>query len=236
MRLHYLQHVPYESPAGILSWAVEKKFAITGTALYEEMPYPPVDAFNFLVIMGGPMNIYEEDKYPRLREEKLFIERAIKAGKIILGICLGAQLLADLLGGKVSRNKYREMGWFPVTLTEEGKASAVFENLPASFISFHWHSDTFALPPGAVHLATSRACNNQAFAFGKNILALQFHPEMGKGDIIEIIERTRDQLISDSYIQTEADILNADENFRKTEAWLSIFLENFVKENGHTPA
>ncbi len=230
--MHYLQHVPYESPAAILSWAIENKFVISSTALYEQTPYPSIDSFDWLVIMGGPMNIYEEHKYPQLADEKRLIERALKKGKIVLGVCLGAQLIADLLGGPVSRNRYREIGWFPVTLTEKGKSSPIFKGIPPTFISFHWHSDTFELPPGAVHLASSAACDNQAFSFGKNILGLQFHPEMRKGEIAEIINRTREQLIPDSFVQSEAALLNADENFIETAEWLPLMLGNFLKENG----
>ncbi|SYZ72155.1 Glutamine amidotransferase (Class I) [Candidatus Zixiibacteriota bacterium] len=233
MRMHYLQHVPYESPAGILTWAEEKRLKITRTALYEPAPYPSVETFDWLVIMGGPMNIYEEAKYPRLTEEKRFIEKAIKAEKMILGICLGAQLLADLLGGPVSRNKNREIGWFPVMLTERGKKSPVFGNLPAEFITFHWHSDTFALPPGAIHLAASEACFNQGFSYGKNILGLQFHPEMRRNDIAEIVERTRDQLVIDKFIQPEEALLNADENFKSMTEWLPMMLANFLRANGY---
>lgn len=104
--------------------------------------------FDWLIIMRGSMNIYEEEKYPWLAVEKKFIARTIESGKIVLGICLGSQLIADVLGGRVSRNKYRELGWFPVTLTKEAKDSPVFSALPARFNVFQWHGDTFKIPQG----------------------------------------------------------------------------------------
>ena len=132
--------------------------------------------FDWLIILGGPMNIYEEDKYPWLSKEKEFIHQAIASDKIVLGICLGAQLMADVLGGKVQRNVHREIGWFPVKLMPESKASRIFRVLPEEFMALHWHGDTFELPPGAVHTAESQACKNQAFELGKAI-GLQFHLE-----------------------------------------------------------
>jgi len=126
MRIHYLQHVPFEDLANIESWAKDRSHDLSRTLLFQEESPPKLNEFDWLIIMGGPMNIYEHDKYPWLVKEKEFIRQAIEEDKIVLGICLGDQLMADVLGGKVHRNDHREIGWFPVKLTDEGVASRIF--------------------------------------------------------------------------------------------------------------
>jgi GMP synthase-like glutamine amidotransferase len=118
MRIHYLQHVPFEDSAKIGEWARDTGHTVTCTRLCDEEALPPLNSFDWLVIMGGPMNVYEHQAYPWLVPEKRLIERAIEHGKFVLGVCLGAQLAADVLGGPVTKNRYREIGWFPVSLTE----------------------------------------------------------------------------------------------------------------------
>lgn len=137
MRLHYLQHVPFENLAGIKPWAKGKGHNICRTLLFNNEQFPEINDFDWLVIMVGHMNIYEEDKYPWLAKEKDFIREVIAKGKIVLGICLGAQLIADTLGGTVYKNNYREIGWFRVSLTQEAKESPVFNTLPDRLIAFH---------------------------------------------------------------------------------------------------
>ena len=144
MRIHYLQHVPFEDLAYIETWAKDKGHSLSVTKLYLNEKLPGMDDFDWLIVMGGPMNIYEEREYPWLVEEKQFIEEVIKTGKVVLGICLGAQLIADVLGGKVRQNDYQEIGWFPVTKTSEANNSVFFKSLPDDFMAFHWHGDTFA--------------------------------------------------------------------------------------------
>ena len=115
MRIHSLEHEPFEGLANIEVWAKSRGYSISRTLLFNNEELPDISDFDWLVIMGGSMNIYEEEKYPWLREEKDFIAEAIAAKKIVLGVCLGSQLAADVLGGRVSRNKYKEIGWFPVS-------------------------------------------------------------------------------------------------------------------------
>ena len=130
MRLHFIQHVPFEGIANIQGWAENQGCRISGTHLYRLEKLPGLDELDWLVVMGGPMNIYEDNEYPWLSAEKKFIGAAIEKGKIVLGICLGAQLIADVLGGQVVRNRYKEIGWFPVSLGAEGLASVPFRGLP----------------------------------------------------------------------------------------------------------
>lgn len=139
MKIHYLQHVPFENLANIELWARSKNYTISKTLLFNNDALPKTSDFDWLIIMGGPMNIYEDKKYPWLLKEKKFIEKAIADKKIVLGICLGAQLIVDVLGGAVYKNNYKEIGWHPVSLTKGTKNSSVFGKLPDKFIAFHWH-------------------------------------------------------------------------------------------------
>src|SRR3990172_5902996 len=164
MKIDILQHVPYEGPGAIAEWAQSRGHELRVTELYKAAP-PPAEDVEFVVVMGGPMNVYQETEYPWLAAEKAFLSGAIGAGRVVLGICLGAQLLADVLGGKVSKNKQAEIGWFPVEITDDGRDLELLEGFPTPFIALHWHGDTFSIPPDALHVASPAACRNPAFAY-----------------------------------------------------------------------
>jgi len=143
---------------------------------------PEVNAFSHLIIMGGPMAVYEMDQHPFLRTEAILIEHAIKAGKKVLGVCLGAQMLAHVLGARVYPGQQKEIGWYDVTLTDEGMKDPVISELsidrkPVAEV-FQWHGDTFDLPQHAVRLASSDLFPNQAFQYADRVYALQFHIEV----------------------------------------------------------
>ena len=148
MKLHFFQQVSFEDPAGIVHWAEIKGHDITFTHFWRDTELPKMRDFDWLIIMGGPMNVSEQKKCPWLAKEKEFIRNAIVENKIILGICLGAQLIAEILGSKIYKNRLPEIGWHPVSLTEDARCSLVFSVLPDNFIPFHWHGDTFTLPLG----------------------------------------------------------------------------------------
>ncbi len=210
MNIHWLQHVPFEGLANIETWAVARGHRLTSTQLHAGEPLPAPTHPDWVVVMGGPMNIYEEDRFPWLAAEKRFIKSAIDAGKVVLGICLGAQLIADVLGGPVRRNTHKEIGWFPVRKTETSARSRVFEALPAEFEAFHWHGDTFAVPPGAVHTLRSAACENQAFVHNERVVGLQFHLETTPASAQLLARHCADELVAGPFIQT-ADVMLADE-------------------------
>ena len=176
MKIHVLQHVPSEDLAGMESWLLQRGHRITYTRMWTSDAVPEPDKVDCLIVMGGPMGAYEESTYPWLRTEKRWIERAITAGKPIVGICLGAQVLASVLGARVFPHRHKEIGWHPVVPTTAGLASSWMQFADGGpFMAFHWHGDTFDLPPGAVHLARSEACEHQAFSYGDHVLGLQEH-------------------------------------------------------------
>jgi GMP synthase (glutamine-hydrolysing) len=213
MRIHYLQHVPFEGLGSIQGWAEAGRHSITCTRLYAEEDLPKIEMMDMLIVMGGPMNVYEEKKYPWLVREKRCIERAIAANKIVLGICLGAQLIADVLGAKVFANEFKEIGWFPVQRTKEALQSKIGEVFPEKMEVFHWHGDTFDLPTGAIHAAKSVACENQAFIYKGCVVGLQFHLETTKNGATEMIKNCSHELVDGPFIQAEEAILSQEENF-----------------------
>jgi GMP synthase (glutamine-hydrolysing) len=206
MRFHWLQHVAFEDAANIETWALQNGFSVTQTRLYADDPLPNVKDIHALAIMGGPMNIYQHRDHPWLVKEKKFIEKVVGAGVPTIGVCLGAQLLADVLGGKVAQNPHIEIGWFEVALTDQAQQCDLVQGLPPRFIAFHWHGDTFEIPPGAVWLAQSQACRNQAFSYGSHVLGLQFHLEYSAQSIHQMLAHCSSELITAPFIQTPQQI------------------------------
>jgi GMP synthase-like glutamine amidotransferase len=170
-----LQHAAYEGPGEIAVWATSHGHALHIHHLYRQDLLPRSDEFDLLVVMGGEMNIYQYRDYPWLREESVLIQAAMQQGKRVIGICLGAQLIADALGSRVFQNAEYELGWFPVDFTAEGRVA--YPGLPDRATVLHWHGDTFALPPGASRLASSPGCLEQGFMIKNKCLGLQIHLE-----------------------------------------------------------
>ncbi len=206
MRAHYLQHVEFEGLGSIQTWLKQAGYEITNTSFFKLDKLPDLKTIDFLIVMGGPMSVNDEDKFPWLVYEKKFIYEAVNSGKPVLGICLGAQLIANALGAHVYQNSVKEIGWFPIYgLPLNDKSIFSF---PSKVEVFHWHGETFDLPAGAVLLAKSDACENQAFQLGKSVIGLQFHPETTPQALQEIVFNCRDELLSAPYIQTEEEILS----------------------------
>ncbi len=144
---------------------------------------------DLLVIMGGPMGVYESDAHPYLLEEIKIARKRIDANKPILGVCLGSQIIAKSMGGDVYRGENgKEIGWRPLRLTEEGKKSPLRHLAPEKTNMFHWHGDTFDLPKGVKHLASSDLYAHQAFSAGPNVLAVQFHAEISENQLCGCFE------------------------------------------------
>lgn len=210
MNIHFLQHVPFESLASIRDWIDRGGHTVSCTRLYAGDAFPRPDSVDLLIVMGGPMGVYDDEQYPWLTAEKAFLGTVISARKRVLGICLGAQLIADVLGARVYRNAQKEIGWFPLTRTQSADTSTLGRLLPTTFSAYHWHGDTFELPAGAVHLAQSAVCSQQAYAIDDRILGLQFHLETTPASARELIEHCGDELVNAPSIQS-ADVMLADQ-------------------------
>lgn len=178
MNVLILKHAEIEGPGLIEDFLVQQDISYQTLDLYLNMPLPKPENFTHILILGGPMNVYEEDQYPFLRNEDLFIKEAIQRGKSILGICLGAQLIAKALGAKVFKAPGKEIGWYDVSLTRVGSQDPLFSNLPKKFSVFQWHEDTFEIPEGGQWIAKSSPVSHQAFRYGENVYGLQFHLEV----------------------------------------------------------
>ena len=149
---------------------------------------------DWLIVMGGPMGVHDEAELPWLKAEKRALRAALDRGASVLGVCLGAQLMADVLGAPVTRNAHKEIGWHPVELSPEAQATWLAGAFPGRFTPFHWHGDTFAIPAGAVPFGSSPACRNQGFLWSDRALALQFHPEVTPESLAALAEQCGDEL------------------------------------------
>lgn len=188
---------------------MEQGHNISYTRFYNHESPHNLNEIDLLIVMGGPMSVHDEAQYPWLVEEKEAITAAVEAKKKILGICLGAQLIAVALGANVEQNREKEIGWFPIYKSSKfsDKWSRV---LPDRILAFHWHGETFTIPEGAERIYSSEACQNQGFIFGENVVALQFHLETTEALAESLIEQCGDELIDSKYIQTKEQMLNPD--------------------------
>lgn len=207
LRIHYLQHVNFEGLGCIETWVKESNHSLSSTKLYHNSNFPPIEEIDWLIIMGGPMGVNDEEKYPWLSAEKEFILKAIKANKTVIGICLGAQLIASILGAKVYPNTKKEIGWFPIHLTPSGQNHPLMKNFPEELKTYHWHGDTFELPAGSTHLIQTDICPHQAFIYKDNVIGFQFHLEVTEQTLSAMLENGKHELIKDDYIQSEKEML-----------------------------
>jgi len=228
MRVHYLQHVPYEDLAGIGDWLEANQHQVSHTRLYEEEALPEPANVDGLIIMGGPMSIHDEKQYPWLADEKHLIEEAISAEKLVLGICLGAQLIANVLGARVYRNQHKEIGWFPVRFSREIRSRDPFRFLPSKLSVFHWHGETFDLPGEAIPVAKSAGCSNQGFLYQDHVLGLQFHLESTRKSVGDLITNAHNDLGTGRYVQTPAAMLGQQSNFTENIRLLYRLLDHFL--------
>lgn len=185
-RILVFQHVAAE-PLGTLDPLIRQRGHRMRFVNFERQPdaQPSVDRYDGLIVLGGPMNVEEQATRTHLRTELKVIEQALRQDKPVLGICLGAQLLAHALGAQVVRHREPEIGWYELESNAHGRADPVVSGLGLRTPVFQWHSRRFAIPHGATHLATTRTCANQAFRYGSNAYGFQFHLEMDQA----LIER-----------------------------------------------
>ena len=203
MRAHVLQHAAFEGIGNIESWLKSRDAEVRYTRFFKNPSLPDLKNLDLIVAMGGPMSANDEEEMRWLRFEKQFIRDAIGRGISVLGVCLGAQLIANTLGARVYRNAVKEIGWWPVEAIPGPEGGFRF---PSTCEVFHWHGETFDLPPGAVLLAKSAACRNQAFQFGQNVIGLQFHIEVTAQGIRELVENCSVDLVPGQYVQSSAEL------------------------------
>ncbi len=187
-RVIALQHVACETP-GLIGDALARAGVavdLVRTFAGEPVPRDLGDAAGLLV-MGGPMSVYEADRLPHLRDELALLERALAAGVPILGVCLGSQLLAAALGARVAPGPRKEIGWFPVSLTDEAASDPLWRGVPRELVGYHWHGDRFDLPRGAVALASSALTPVQAFRHGEHAYGILFHMEVNARIVADMV-------------------------------------------------
>lgn len=206
MKVHVLQHVSFEGIGSMAQWLEDFGADVSYTCFFKDHALPHAKDFDLIIVMGGPMSVNDESTLPWLRLEKQFIRDAAEKDVSILGVCLGAQLIASALGARVYKNSQKEIGWFQIEATPNAANAFRF---PETCTVFHWHGETLDLPPGAVRLAKSAACENQAFQIGQHIIGLQFHLETTRESAQAILDNCGAELIPAPYIQTGYEIKEA---------------------------
>ncbi|OHB48562.1 MAG: hypothetical protein A2Y10_13440 [Planctomycetes bacterium GWF2_41_51] len=231
MKVHWLQHLPFEGLGSMGEYFRQKNITSTSTHFYLNEKLPEMDSFDWLIIMGGAMSANDDAKYSWLATEKEFIKKAIDAGKVVIGICLGAQLIAASLGVKVYQNKYKEIGWFDLKPSKEAKSTILGNCFSQIMEVFHWHGDTFDLPNGAVHLASSEATKNQGFIIDNRVIGFQFHLETTYEYAKALFDNFPEEIKNDKYIQNAQRVFSDLERFERINKIMAEILETIQKAN-----
>jgi GMP synthase (glutamine-hydrolysing) len=229
VRIQVLQHEPYEGAGLTEEWAKENGHIISVSHVYKNEPLPTLESFDWLVIMGGAMSVNDEAEYGWLKPEKVLIHLAIKTGKIIVGICLGSQLIANASGKSVYKNPVKEIGWFPIRLTSEGLQSDFLTEKWNNQRFLHWHGETFDLPENAINLAYTEGCQNQAFSIGNRIFAFQFHPETNAQTFGQMVRAGGEELIKDKYVMTADEMKEQQKAIHSTQPLYFELLDKIAK-------
>lgn len=231
MHVHFIQHVAFERPGYIQEWAEWNGFEVSFTHLYEGGVLPDIEKVDLLVVMGGPMGVDDNDTFLWLDKEREFIKACIEGGKFVLGICLGAQLIASVLGARVYASGVQEIGWYPIELTSEGNELWGGFDPDGRWNVLHWHGDTFELPEGACLLASSEAIKHQAFSYGDKVLALQFHLEATPSTLSSMINKLGAELEAlqeQEWVMSGKEMVQPEIFFHDSNAMLEAILDRFV--------
>ncbi|MCB1866131.1 MAG: type 1 glutamine amidotransferase [Chromatiales bacterium] len=228
MRIIYTQHVPFEDLGAMAPWFRARGIEPGAVRLDLGQALPESDSFDALIVMGGPMGVNDNDQYQWLEPERELIRSAIRNGRHVLGVCLGAQQIAAAMGARVYRNAEREIGWFDITSTPQAGSHPLGRALPARDAVFHWHGDTFDLPNDAVWLARSDACAHQAFALGDRVLALQFHLETTVESATALTVNCADEMVPAKYVQSTAQVLSDPQRFEVLNRHMAALLEAWI--------
>jgi len=229
MQVCVLQHVPFEELGNIQDWLEEKGAAIHYCRLFASDRLPAPDDFDLFIILGGPMSVNDEQHYPWLIDEKACVRALVQSGKPVLGVCLGAQLIAAAMGSRIYQNDTKEIGWFDIELTD---ANVNPFALPTPMRVFHWHGETFDLPRGAQLLASSQMCKNQVFLLGERVAGLQCHLEITLENAKNMVLHCAGELSGQDgkYIQSADTILSAtDKDYQLLKDWMSLILDYITR-------
>lgn len=233
MNILILQHVPFEGPAAIRTWATSNDHQLRCVDVSQALELPSINSFDCLIIMGGPMSV--NDQLTWMQGEMDLIRAAVNAKRYVIGICLGAQLIAASLAASITPNQHREIGWFEAVYhlspeqerTHRHWSSGIF---PLQFTPLHWHGDRFEIPPQATAIISSKACDNQAFIVGEHTLALQFHLEFDRATAARVAQACQDELLEGGqYVQTEQQILSNEQAFNDANGLLFLLLDAMAK-------
>ncbi len=193
----FIKHIDIEGPGTIADFLEDNKLPYTVIDLSHGDKVPKLEKdFQSVICLGGPMNVYEEEKYRFLKEEDILLKRIADEEVPFLGICLGAQLIAKATGAHVTKNPVKEIGWYKIVLNDNGLRDDLFKDLPEVFKVFQWHGDTFGIPHGGKRLAFSELCQNQTLKYGRNIYGIQFHVEVTKDMIAQWADAYKAELES----------------------------------------
>jgi GMP synthase (glutamine-hydrolysing) len=231
MKLHIIMHESFEAPAAIETWALKKGHDITYTRLYEGDTIPEESDFDFLVVMGGPQSpatTVEECPYYDAKKEIAFIKTAADQDKILIGVCLGAQLIGEALSASFEHSPNREIGVFPVTLTEDGGQDPIIGTFPEKFLVGHWHGDMPGLTADTKILATSKGCPRQIVRYTPKVYGFQCHFEFTPEAVEDLIEHSTDELEQykgELYVETPEQLRGHD--YTAMNELLFSFLDKF---------
>jgi GMP synthase-like glutamine amidotransferase len=228
LRLHAIQHVPFEGLGSIHSWAARTGCEISIIRQFRGEILPAPEEVTHLIVMGGPMGVHDHATFPWLAAEKDLIRRVIDAGRSVLGICLGAQLMADALGARVVPNATPEIGWYPIHKSAEAQSHDMAGFLPAALDVFHWHGDTFEIPDGAICLAHSEACRNQGFIRDGRVIGLQFHLETTADSLQALIDHCSADLVEGPHIQSAGAMYAVKDRFAPNQQVMDDLLSRWI--------
>ncbi len=229
MRIEALLHNDVENVGSLEKWAAKRGFTFSQTRTYLGEPVPSADSFDMLLIMGGEQSAGNLEGYPYLKAEIALIQEAHKRDIPIVGICLGSQLIARAFGGSIGKTSEKEIGFFPISLTQEGERDPLFKNFSPLFNVLHWHGEEVTtLPSEAIVLASSAGCSVQAFRIGEKVLGFQFHVELEKGRVCALGKLFPHDLTPGLYTQSVEEIAAGDFTSLHEKAFL--LLDRFLEK------